>query len=299
MLLTIIIPTFERTQLLAQCLELLGPQVAKHAQAVEVLICDDGSSEETRAMIAARFPGVNWLRGPKRGPAANRNAGAKIARGTWLAFLDDDCLPSETYLQAYLEAVSQAAGEPVALEGPTFRPTPRSLLWEAPQNPEGGILISCNFAIPKILFTELGGFDERFPTSAFEDTEFYARFRASGYSIQFISKGFVRHLLRPIPSAAFLAKRWEGKVIISLDYGASATQILWRLPWHVFRVIQSRFRGQKFSEENVVAGFVFALEWLYVCCWTFRWTAKHRSQPRQEFWSKQVAAVCVAENYGF
>lgn len=62
------------------------------AQAVpvrELIVVDDGSRDDT-AIVAARIPGIDYLRQDNAGPAAARNTGIARARGEWVAFLDAD-----------------------------------------------------------------------------------------------------------------------------------------------------------------------------------------------------------------
>ena len=295
--LSIIIPTCNRMQLLAGCLEALQPQVAT-ARGIEVIICDDGADHTTREMVSREFPKIFWLQGPRRGPAANRNIGACAARGEWLIFLDDDCLPSKSYLSAYIDAIGAFPQSGTAFEGATISPPLPSLLWEAPHNPNGGILISCNFAIQKSHFFALGKFDERYPLY-FEDTEFYSRLLASGGKTIFIKQALVEHPLRPVPGPSKLASRWEGKAIISLDYGAPPLYVMFRLPWHALWVIQSRFRARPLSMDNIRAAFLFACEWLLVCRKTPGWVKKHARRPRSGFWKRHFATSDVIPKYGF
>ena len=49
----------------------------------EIIVADDGRTSTAEAMIHQRFPWVRWVQGPGIGPAANRNAGAAVARGVW------------------------------------------------------------------------------------------------------------------------------------------------------------------------------------------------------------------------
>jgi len=86
-LVTFVIPTCNRPALLAAT---LGSVLAQDYAAKEIIVVDDGSTDET-AEVCARFP-VVYLRQENRGPAAARNRGAGAARGELLAFLDDDDL---------------------------------------------------------------------------------------------------------------------------------------------------------------------------------------------------------------
>jgi len=187
-----------------------------------------------------------------------------------------------------------------AVQGPTIRSSsPTSLLWEAPHNPLGESHISANFMISKQSFVDSGGFDERFPTPAHEDTEFFNRFECKGGKVFFAADAIVQHPLRHVPSSRKLASRWEGKVLMALDQGASPVSILYRLPWHVLRVIQSRFINQPLSFDNLKAGYLFFNEWLIVLFMTPRWTAKWSRQPRSIFWNDYVLRNGPVPKHGF
>lgn len=297
---SLIIPTCHRPELLRECLNRLEVPSVAGKNGFEVIVTDDSRDDKTLRMVEQDFPRVRHVRGPRRGPASNRNAGASAATGEWLIFLDDDCLPAPDFLAAYVDAMDDFSGGLTALEGPTIRQAPPpSLLWEAPHNPEGGTLISCNFAMRKEQFLQAGRFDERYPGAAFEDTEFAARFQAKGGRVVFVPGALVHHPLRPCPEARKLAHRWEGKVIFALDQGAPAALVFFRLPWHVLRVIQSRFRKQPWSGENLRAAGRFTLEWLQVCWLTPGWVRKWAGRPRDGFWRDQLERRGPVPKYGF
>jgi len=285
---TLIIPTCQRPKELASCLSSVLGQVPA-AREIEVLVCDDGRGEECRSLLDANFPGVRRIEGPHRGPAANRNTGARAASGEWLIFLDDDCEPRAGFLRAYLAAFdSHSPEENIAFEGATHRiGSADSLLTEAPHNPNGGALISCNFAISRRAFLEAGAFDERFPMAAFEDTEFAARWELSGGRVVFLSAAAVDHPLRPAPPAGKLARRWEARVISTYDFGGTTYQVAWKLPRHILLVILSRFRGKGWSLDNLKAAFVFGAEFLIVLRLMPGWLLKYHAAPRSAFWVEQ------------
>ena len=194
MLISVVIPTRHRNDALAACLDRLAPGTQTlAADQYEVVVTDDGSTTTAEAMIADRFPWARWTAGPRRGPAANRNHGVGQARAAWIAFTDDDCLPDPRWLAAYDEAISKA-GPADVLEGrTTCAGGLPSVLYEAPINLNGGLLYSCNMAIPKVTVARVGGFDERFPHTSQEDIEFYQRLRASGHRIRFVPDAIVDH----------------------------------------------------------------------------------------------------------
>jgi glycosyltransferase involved in cell wall biosynthesis len=79
---------------------------------IEVLVCDDGSTDDTAARFRAweaRDPRIRYVRvEPNRGtPSPARNAGARAARGEWLAFLDDD----DEWMPGKLAAQLQHTGD--------------------------------------------------------------------------------------------------------------------------------------------------------------------------------------------
>jgi GT2 family glycosyltransferase len=210
---SVIIPTCHRNDLLAKCLDCLAPgkqtggdcsgnrrQKSEVRNPIsdppsftyEVIVTDDGSKSTAREMIEKNYPWARWIEGPRRGPAANRNNGAKFAQGEWLVFTDDDCLPDPAFLSAYWAAATEN-GAPV-LEGKTSPTGIRTRVdMECPANETGGYLWSCNFAIRKDLFFELEGFDTNFPGPAMEDVDFRTRLQKAEKAIKFIPEALVLH----------------------------------------------------------------------------------------------------------
>ncbi|HEY8976666.1 MAG TPA: glycosyltransferase family 2 protein, partial [Burkholderiaceae bacterium] len=105
--LSVVIPTYRRPALLARCLDaLLAQSLPGHA--FEVIVVDDGCTEDTRACcseVAIRScrrggPVIRYLR-PQgtRGPAAARNRGWRAAQGRVVAFTDDDTVPDPDWLR--------------------------------------------------------------------------------------------------------------------------------------------------------------------------------------------------------
>jgi len=178
MLISVVIPTCNRNDQLATCLESLAPGVqSTNKDKYEIIVSDDSTDDITKEIIDRRYPWVKWVEGSKKGPALNRNNGAKLANGEWLVFLDDDCVPQPSLLEAYSNAI-QNNSKCLVFEGRIFADKLRQRMDEvAPLNETGGVLWSCNFMIKRALFEELKGFNEAFPYAAMEDVELFDRIK--------------------------------------------------------------------------------------------------------------------------
>src|SRR5713101_7534737 len=117
--LSVVIPTFKRKSVLPRLLVALG--VCQRPEGgVEFIVVDDGSSDETARVVAqAALPGLVYLHQANAGAAAARNLGWRSARGTLIAFTDDDCVPSPGWM---VELVDAFAGADVAAIGGTVVP---------------------------------------------------------------------------------------------------------------------------------------------------------------------------------
>jgi GT2 family glycosyltransferase len=191
---SVILPTYHRNELLAKCLDCLKPGVQTlSAEQYEVVVTDDGRTKTAEQLIQEQYPWVKWVAGPHKGPAANRNNGARVAEGEWLVFTDDDCLPDTQWLAAYAEAIAQYP-EYSVLEGRTYVDRPQqSLAEKSPTNETGGYLWSCNLAMQKALFESLKGFDERFPYAAMEDVDLRLRLTQLGQHFLFVKNAAICH----------------------------------------------------------------------------------------------------------
>jgi GT2 family glycosyltransferase len=209
-LLSVIVPTCHRNEDLGHCLEALRPvdgetiagsPIAETVRTknfvYEVVVTDDGVRGTAEGLISEKYPWARWCAGPRRGPAANRNSGARMGRGEWLLFLDDDCVPVSGFLVAYASAAHQFPAYSV-FEGQTVAPHPQQRSdQESPINVKGGVLWSCNFGIRRSLFLEIGGFDEKFPFPSMEDMDLQFRLEQAGYTSKFLPKACAQHPWRP------------------------------------------------------------------------------------------------------
>lgn len=106
---SVVIPSYNR----GRCLpDTVGSVLAQTVPPLEVLVVDDGSSDDTRE-ICARFPApVRYVSRPNGGASAARNTGMREARGEFIAFLDADDVwePAKLEVQLALHAAHPALG---------------------------------------------------------------------------------------------------------------------------------------------------------------------------------------------
>lgn len=223
---SVVVPTRDRRRALEDCLARLAPGAQTlDANRYEVIVTDDGDFAATDAWLRSGYPWARHVRGPRRGPAANRNAGARAARGSWLVFADDDIVPSSGWLAAF----AAAAGGGDVLEGQTTceagLSSPR---YHAPENRTGGVLWSCNFAVRHAAFVAIAGFDEGFAYPHMEDADLRERLRAAGHVPTWVPDARVDHPPRRLPSGARMGAFREAEVRFLYKYGAPRP-VRWRL----------------------------------------------------------------------
>lgn len=195
-LFTVVIPSCHRNDLLAACLEKLEPGVQSFPEdRYEVIVSDDGITTTAEELINNRFPWAKWINGPKRGPAANRNNGARQAAGDWIVFLDDDCIPDCSWLSAFNDWIANDSAK--VIEGKTAPPCEvDDPFVEHVENLTGSFFYTCNLAVQREIFFELGQFDEDFLEATMEDLEFACRVKAQGIRTAFCPGALVMHPLR-------------------------------------------------------------------------------------------------------
>lgn len=230
---SVVVPTCHRNDLLAKCLDCLAPGKQRLDSAeYEVIVSDDGRHSTAQAMIERDYAWVRWEAGPKDGPAANRNNGARKGRGQWVTFTDDDCLPDAGWLESIVKVARE--GRVDVIEGRTLIPDyVDSPFKQGIENRDGGVFWSCNLAVRRALFLEMGGFDEDFKEAADEDMEFAFRFRQRGHPHCFVFDALVLHPVRDVNWLGIWKRtkmaRWHELLFLKRN-PASATNVAgWRV----------------------------------------------------------------------
>jgi glycosyltransferase involved in cell wall biosynthesis len=197
---SVIVPTYNRPDLLLRCLRSLIAQKFNR-DAYEIIIVSDGPDGLTEKRV------TNWLKRrlhhvryfvlpDKKGPAAARNYGWLHARGELIAFTDDDCVPDKNWLKAFYAKYTQ--GKEVAFTGKTIvpvakRPTDYELNIAGLQNAD---FITANCCVNKKVLERTGGFDEQFTMAWREDSDLEFKLLNENIKIEKIEAAIVVHPVR-------------------------------------------------------------------------------------------------------
>ena len=105
---SVIIPTYNRAAYVRRAVDsVLGQTV----QGLDVIVVDDGSTDETKQVLSFYRDRIRYVYQPNAGVSAARNAGARLAKSEWLAFLDSDDAWLPHKLERQLECVAETGAE--------------------------------------------------------------------------------------------------------------------------------------------------------------------------------------------
>ncbi|AKC86129.1 glycosyltransferase [Pseudoxanthomonas suwonensis] len=209
---SIVIPVYNHCTATLACLRALAAHPP--AAACEIIVVDDGSSDET----AAWMPLIDGLRYHRRvangGFIAACNDGAALARGEYLVLLNNDTIPQPGWLDALLDTFRahpgtglagaqllypdgrlQEAGGVAFSDGSTWSYG----RFESPDDPRYAYVRDADYcsgaalAIPLALFRELGGLDTRYAPAYYEDTDLAFAVRAAGHRVLYQPASRVVH----------------------------------------------------------------------------------------------------------
>lgn len=223
-MISVIVCTYNRAESLRQTLQALQRQTLPQGVALEILVVDNNSTDQTKQMVEAaahdsRWP-IRYLFEAKQGKSYALNQGIESARGEWLLLTDDDVMPESSWAHALLQgaATLQAdvvggrilpiwAHEPPAwLTDAELRPLVWSMLALLDHGPEALIarapgrlqLYGSNLAVRKALFSQVGSFRTDLGPIATtprrgEDSEWLDRVLAAGAALAYRPQAIVYH----------------------------------------------------------------------------------------------------------
>ncbi len=171
----------------------------------EVLVIDDGSNDETPALLEKLQVGYRLKihRRPQGGTSAARNFGIREASGTHILFIDDDVFPCADLLEQHEEAHRGhlrrlVRGPVINIDSLPLPDEPTNLLPHYSRN----YLCTSNASLRRSLLLEAGLFDEEF--RRWEDAELGVRLKRIGVRRHFVLGGYVYHLKPPQPVPSLL-----------------------------------------------------------------------------------------------
>jgi glycosyltransferase involved in cell wall biosynthesis len=236
-MLSVAICTYNRASLLNRVLDSVAGQTLAQDE-FEIVIVDNGSTDQTRDLVAAhqlQDPRIRYVVEPQAGIAHARNRAVNEARGEYLAFIDDDAWADPKWLENLVAPLRTLSPAPECVVGPV------SLVWEG-SRPDwfparfesllcsydmgeaahflgaGGYLLTTNSLFHRETLLKLGGMrtdlgHRRKALIGGEDNDIFNRLVANGYRVYYEPQARVFH---PVPkerqTRRFLLRRlfWDG-----------------------------------------------------------------------------------------
>ena len=181
------------------------PRDVPGCDTVEWLVIDDGSDDDTPELLARYGDQIRVVRQQNRGVAASRNLGASLASGELLAFLDADDVWAPRKLALQAKRYEEEAGLGLVHCGLLKIDAAGKVLAECASGSEGDVAIQMlreirsiilaggsGALIPRSVFDEVGGFDERLSTSA--DWDLFYRI-ARTHRVAFVPEALYKYRL--------------------------------------------------------------------------------------------------------
>lgn len=275
---SVIIPTYNRAENLRHCLESLTRQDFK---AFEVIVCDDGSSDNTREVVDSYRSRLNlayrWQPDLGFRAAEARNRGVMRARGKLLVFLDSDLVVPDTFLSAHWQAHQQY--KHVAVNSYVFRmlaPQTEDLgippelfierhrdnlkpdsrdryqLFERTEPVEETYFLDSNaLSMRREDFEKVGRFDGSFVGWGHEDTELGYRLAQHGFKLLLIKAGATAYHLHHVASENKEQERAVNWQRLTAKHGIEKWyHPLWELP--IEATIQCIYEGEFPSSGQIL-----------------------------------------------
>lgn len=186
-LVSVVVPTWNRASLLRDCVESLYAQDFP-VDCYEIIVADDGSTDSSRQLVTEVTQGrsgplLRYLSLPKRGGNAARNAGMREAAGDIVSFIDDDEMVQPSHVRTVLGLLESESGLD-GVGGP-YRGYPTKRIRTCARCVPGAAdfpgsgrrlvpwLFGGNMALRKSIFTVRGPFDESL--SGYQEYEWFSR----------------------------------------------------------------------------------------------------------------------------
>jgi GT2 family glycosyltransferase len=281
MLVSVIVVNWNGKHLLAEC---LGSLLEQEQQEVEIILVDNGSTDGSAAFVREAFPSVRIVELPANlGFAGGNNAGIRIARGKYIALLNNDTRTDTAWLSHLVSeaesgpaSVGMWASKILSYDHPDTFDNVGLLLYpdglgrgrgrldkdrgQYDQVQEALFPSGCAALYRKAMLDEIGLLDEEFFAYA-DDVDLGLRARLAGWGCIYVPTAKVYHKYSASSSAysplkAFLVER--NRIRVLLKYFPpeliliSPLVTLVRLVFHLVGAISGRGASGKFAEQQSV-----------------------------------------------
>jgi glycosyltransferase involved in cell wall biosynthesis len=213
--LSVIIPTYNRKDILMKCLHALFQQICSKSD-FEIIVIDDGSTDQTESIVKGIVEEapvtLKYIKQKNRGPAAARNTGIKNAQGKIVLFIGDDIIATQSLLEEHLNWHRNYTDKNVAVLGyvtwsPELQCTP-FMGWLENGGPQFTFwkikdwkkvdareyFYTSNISLKRAFLLENNGyFDEEFPYAAYEDIELGFRLKRKGMILKYNRSAIAYH----------------------------------------------------------------------------------------------------------
>jgi glycosyltransferase involved in cell wall biosynthesis len=287
---SIIVATRNRSAALGDTLRAIARVPVPAGLMTEVLVIDNGSTDDTRAQVVAAAvasPAIKYLVEPVAGKSFALNTALQAARGEILAFLDDDVRPGHDWLNQVTAPLVDRRADAVAgavriaphLQRPWMRSTHRTWLASThaidPAAPQSAV--GANFAIRRGVLARVPAFDVELGPGRlglWEDTLFIAQLLRAGYRLTFapaaavehhfdpsrlLRRAFLTHARNQGRSAAYVSWHWDHA---DRPPGMRGSTLYYRLRLRALRIFRHRdcaaAEGMAVWEMDLLSGIAFA-----------------------------------------
>ncbi|KXB07004.1 hypothetical protein AKJ52_01170 [candidate division MSBL1 archaeon SCGC-AAA382C18] len=263
MFVSIVIPTYNRRNLLKLCLRSLVQQSYPEKR-YEILVIDDGSTDGTLKLLRKlekKIPNLFFYRGKGNGPGSARNIGIRKSEGEIVFFTDDDCELPKNWIErfvdfyrehpgvggvgGYLEADDKIIKSNIFAEYESYMSRLNYGLGETQEyiggfeTPAGG---TGNMSYKREVLKEVGGFDESFPVASGEDADLKMRIILNGHNIAYLPVKAIHH------------REYSLKDFICQNFARSVGEVFFKKKWEK----TLRANKDKFGLE-MKKGFLYRL----------------------------------------
>ena len=194
MLISVVIPTYNRLPILRKCLDALENQILNvEIHSFEIVIVDDGSTDGTVDWLRNNietYPHLRLFEQSHGGPALGRNLGVEKSKGELIVFIDSDLVVDKFFLRNHIESLLRAWKKLGNRKCFTYRSVINTSNFSNPnsepfklQDLSWAYFATGNVAIDKKLLEKSGLFDNSFRLYGWEDLELGERLRNMGVKL--------------------------------------------------------------------------------------------------------------------